>query len=256
MKRKSFLRNPVACAIFLAGLTMFSGCDKTGNENDEDVNTSTQTTAEFDNSNFGLYKGVIVGSSGTIMIEINNGNVEAKATLTIDGRTDKLTSTYSFVNGQAVVGAEFAGTFSNFTFSVNADGQNPTIANITIEGHDDVEVITAIIKETSTNVAMAYEGTIKGGNNASGAFNIVRNNNKFSVVSKTNDGGKSVIFNGTIGNDGSFNSSFTISNYHPGVDVRFNISGTFSGNTVSGTWSNSWGENSTNSGTFSGTKTL
>jgi hypothetical protein len=266
MNNKLKLSNVVAIAICLAGVTMFASCDKEekesenskGNETTTSNNTettSTETTAEFDNSSFGLYKGVIVGSTGNIKIEINNGNNTAKAYISIDGQNDELTTTYTFANGQAIVNAAFNGTLSNFTFSVDADGKNPVIANINIEGHSNVDA--SVFKETSVNVASAYEGTLIGGNNASGTINVVRNNNSFSAISANhNDGGKSVILNGTINADGSFSASKTVENYHPGLNVMFNVSGTFNGNQVSGTWNNSWGEGETNSGTFSGQKTL
>jgi hypothetical protein len=252
-KRKLNLRNVVAIAICLAGTAIFSSCGKDDNGGSNGTK-STETTAEFDNSSFGLYKGVIVGSTGTIKIEINNGNNTAKAYLSIDGRKDTLTSGYTFSNGQAIVNATFTGAFSSFTFSVAADGKNPIIVNITIEGHSDV--VVNILKETSNSAAMAYEGTSVGGNNHLGTFNIVRNNNTFSAVCKNNsDGGKAFSVNGTINSDGSFSASATVENYHPGLDVNFTISGKFDRNTVSGTWRNSW-SNGTNSGTFSGQKTL
>ncbi len=117
-------------------------------------------------------------------------------------------------------------------------------------------MIANIIKETSSNVALAFEGTYIGGNNASGTFNMVRNNNTFSGVSKGhNDGGRAFTFSGTINADGGFTSSFTVNNYLSDLDVDFTISGEFDGNQVSGTWSNG-GYGSTNSGTFSGQKTL
>jgi hypothetical protein len=193
---------------------------------------------------------VVVGSSGTVRIEINNGDDTAGASITIDGETDALTCAYTFVKGQAVENAEFTGDFSSFTFSVDADGKNPTIANIAIEGHD--EVVAAVSKETSTDVALCYEGTSVGGNDHSGVFNVVRNNDTFSGAARAVDG-FSCTLSGTIGSDGSF--SGTSKTKFNGLDVTLTYSGKFNGNNVSGSWSNSW-EGGTNSGSFSGQKTL
>ena len=56
---------------------VFSACES--KEKEVEQEKSKETTAEFDNSNYGLYKGVIVGSSGTIKIEVNNGSGIIKA---------------------------------------------------------------------------------------------------------------------------------------------------------------------------------
>ena len=237
----------------LASMAVFNGCkDK---ENGDEPVKSAETTAEFDKSNFGLYKGIIVGSSGTIKIEINNGNNVVKATITIDGKTDVLTCNSSPVNGQAMVNVVFSGSFSSFTFSVDADGKNPVIVNITIDGHSNVAA--AVAKETSANVASAYEGTGTGGNNARGVLNIVRNSNTFSGYYKSLDEqsqGLTFSVSGTVGNDGAF-SGTSKSKLGAVLDVTLTYSGKFSGDNVSGTWKTSW-EGGTNSGSFTGKKTL
>ncbi len=240
----------------LGAMTMIS-CDKGGGKEGQDDgnNASTETTAEFDESNFGLYKGVIAGSTGTIKIEINNGDDVAKATIVIDGETDELTTTATFIEGQPILNAEFTGETSSFSFSVNANGGNPVIMNIIIDGHENV--IATVTKEKSEDVSVCYEGTSVGGQDHSGVFNVVRNNNTFSGVSKGVDG-FTCIFSGTIKSDGSF--SGTTSTIFNGLDVDLAFEGEFDGNNVSGTWSNSWvtpdGHPGSNSGTFTGKKTL
>ncbi len=250
----------VLLGAFALGTIAACSDDNKNNENGNgngngNIGTSTETTAEFDESNFGLYKGVIAGSSGTVRIEIHNGNDISEATITMDDETDELTCTETFTKGEAIVEAEFTGEFSSFTFSVGADGSNPTIENITIDGHDNV--IATISKETSEDVAVCYEGTSIGGNEHSGVFNLVRNNDTYSGASKAVDG-FACTFSGTINNDGSFSgNTSTIFN---GLDVDLTYSGAFDGDNVSGTWSNSWvngeGVPGSNSGTFTGSKTL
>ncbi len=231
--------------------TKTATCAVTVTENEQPQDDrSTETTEEFDNSNFGLYKGVLAGSSGTIRIEINNGDNLARAIIVMDGETDILTSTATFTAGRAITGAQFTGEFSSFTFSVDADGGNPTIATITIEGHDSV--VATVAKETSRSVTLCYEGTSTGGNDHRGVFNLVRNGNTYSGVSNAEDG-FSCSFSGSIAADGSF--SGTTNTTFNGLAVKLNYSGRFTGDKVSGTWGNSWsvnGETFTNSGNFSG----
>ncbi len=235
--------------------TMAACSNGENNNNNADTGTSTETTAEFDESNFGLYKGVIAGSSGTVKIEIHNGNDIAEATITMDDETDELTCTETFTEGEAIVDAEFTGEHSSFTFSVGANGSNPVIENIAIVGHGTV--IAQVSKEQSENVAVCYEGTSVGGQGHEGVFNIVRNDRIFSGVIKAVDG-FSCTLHGNIESNGSFTgSSLTVFN---GLSVTVYYSGRFNGDNVSGTWSNSWvnnnGDLGSNSGSFAGSKTL
>jgi hypothetical protein len=210
-----------------------------------------ETTAEFDNSNFGLYKAILVGSSGTVKIEINNGNNEAKAYIAINNKTDELTGTNTFIKGQAIDNATFVGAFSSFTFSVESDGTNPVISAIQIEGHDDV--LVAVLKQTSTNVASAFEGTSVEGNDHKGVFNIIRNDNAYWGISRGADG-ISYSFKGDIGKDGSVRGSSQTT--FMGLEVTMTYSGKFDGNgAISGTWTTSW-KGGTNGGSFTGKKTL
>ena len=249
------LRNLLVITTCLAATLMFSTCNSKEDEPDPEteITTSTETTAEFDKSNFGLYKGVIAGSSGVIRIEINNGINKVEAYITVDRRMDLLMSASTFTSGQAIDNAVFTGSFSSFTFSVDADGKNPVITSINIEEHDNV--LATVSKETSADVSSCYEGTATGGNNYKGVFNVVRNNNVYSTIIKGNDG-SSYLVNGNIDSSGSF--SGTSKTEFNGLDVTMTYSGKFNGNNVTGTWQTSWtGEaTGTNSGSFSGSKTL
>ncbi len=255
------MKKPVTLALIAAfALGAMTSCDITGgeegNDNGNDDGKSTETTAEFDNSNFGLYKGVIAGSSGVVRIEIHNGDDLSEATMVIDGLTDELMCEEEFANGEAIVEATFTGEISSFTFSVGADGRNPVISNIAIDGHDSV--IGTVTKETSEHVSSCYLGTSIGGNDHRGTFNIVRVGNTYSGVSKGEDG-FSCSFSGSINGDGSFSGNTgTVFN---GLNVDLSYNGRFEGNgngNVSGTWSNSWvtpdGTPGSNSGTFSGSR--
>ena len=238
-----------------ADATKTASCTVTVTKSDEQPgDTSTETTTEYDNSNFGLYKGVLAGSSGTIRIEIKNGDNNVQAVIVMDGKTDILTSTAQFTAGQAITGAQFTGAFSSFTFSVDADGGNPTIVTIAIEGHD--KVVATVEKEKSNDVAVCYEGTSVGGNDHSGVFNVVRKNNTFSGVANAVDGFSCTV-RGNVAADGSFTG--TSNTTFNGLAVRVTYSGRFAGDKVSGSWTTSWnagGTPQTNSGTFNGSATI
>ena len=64
-------------------LTLFSSCKKEKNYNSfSDV---PQTKAAFDNSSSGIYKGVFIGSSGTIVMDIGNTTKDSNIVrITID----------------------------------------------------------------------------------------------------------------------------------------------------------------------------
>src|SRR5690606_9656998 len=116
----------------------YQGCKKDNNE-DDDKNTCTQcvTTPEakaaYDNSSAGVYKGIVTGSSGTLVFYIGNENNEIKALLAFDGKSAVLTSTSlsSWTPGDAIEGAVFTGTLNNqtvqATFSVSDEGLNPSV---------------------------------------------------------------------------------------------------------------------------------
>ncbi len=49
---------------------------------DDGLTNVPEAKAEFDDSNFGVYKGIFVGSSGIVYVNINNtGSVSAKLTI-------------------------------------------------------------------------------------------------------------------------------------------------------------------------------
>ena len=63
-------------------------CGKSKTETNSSFATKAETKPQFDKSSFGVYKGVIVGSSGYIVFKINNGDNVVKGFLKIDGKED------------------------------------------------------------------------------------------------------------------------------------------------------------------------
>src|SRR6185312_5029597 len=93
-----------------------------------------------------------------------------KGYLTIDHTKDTLSTTQTLVAGQAINNVNFTGRISSMTLSVNADGSNATLSNISIVGHNNVTIF--IIHKNSTKQVLCYEGTYSG--NLSGTFNCAR----------------------------------------------------------------------------------
>jgi hypothetical protein len=136
--------------------------------------TTPDAKAANDASNKGVYKGVIIGSSGTIMFDLQNNGTTITATMVLDGVTVNLTASVSIVAGQSFV-APFTGTLNgqpvSITFSVGASGSTPTVTTSNIPGHPNSSF--TIIKETSTSLVEAFEGTYSTSQPESGIFNMV-----------------------------------------------------------------------------------
>ena len=120
--------------------------------------TTLHPKEQFNNSSGGVYKGVIVGSTGTIALYLYNTGTEVKALVAFDGQNGTLstTSLSAWAPGQPISNALFTGTINGqqveAMFSVEANGQNPTVT-VQIPGHT---VYVAIYKETSTTLIKNY----------------------------------------------------------------------------------------------------
>lgn len=121
----------------------------------------------------GIYKGIVVGSTGTIAIDIQNGSNVITATMVIDGVSVALTSNITVVDGESCV-APFTGILNGspvtMTFEVGLGGTTPTMVSSDIPGHPNA--FFELYKETSTSLIEGFEGTIKV-NGETGTFNIL-----------------------------------------------------------------------------------
>ncbi len=154
---------------------LFFACKKSGSEQTVDkhppgVPTAAETKAQYDNSSFGVYKGVVIGSSGIIILKINNGDNTTIAYLTIDNKKDTLTAVQSPVAGQPITNLQFTGRLSCMRLSANADGSNAQINNLTITGHPNASAI--VVHENSNRQVLLYEGTFTG--EISGRINFMK----------------------------------------------------------------------------------
>ncbi|MBK6381989.1 MAG: hypothetical protein IPP02_04440 [Chitinophagaceae bacterium] len=232
--------------ILIAIIIVFFSCNK------KDSSPATPAEkplaiASYDNSNYGIYKGVFIGSTGNVVINVNNDNT-LNAVLKIDGTTATYTSTQTIVQNQAST-INFVSGSNSFTFSVAATGGNPVISNINIAGHPAAGM--SVLKEKSDSLVKCYEGTFTGG--STGTFNMEIKNNLmnglYNEVGATNPPPK---MNGTITNNQLTASAPTDPQPGQCSYAGTTISGTISANgqTISGTYSNCYG-----SGTWTGTRT-
>lgn len=186
---------------------------------------SLVTKPQYNNTSFGVYKGVVVGSTGTIVFRINNGDNVLRGYLSIDNTKDTLSTSQTIVAGQPINNITFTGRISSMTLSANADGSNATLTNISIIGHSNVAIL--IIHENSTKQIFCYEGAYSG--NLSGTLNCARvganNGDTTYALAQFNDTLKLQRYAQVINNNTSIN-----------FGPVFVIQGSFSGNNFNGTW--------------------
>lgn len=226
--------------IILLLLSGFLACKKSDDKNPKSdpyqctaCIDAPEAKAEYDASSAGVYKGILVGSSGTIAWYLYNTGTEVKALVSFDGKSGTLTcpDLGSWVPGQPVSSALFTGTINNeqisATFSVGANGQNPQVT-VLIPGHD---VHIAIYKESSSTLIKSFEGTYSGDDN--GIFNMVFKGADFTII--TDGGGDPV--SGTLVN-GSIHLEFSGTTVTGSMQGNDEISGTWENadNAESGTW--------------------
>lgn len=148
----------------------------------------------------------MVGSSGVFKFVLKNGNDSVYCSTTFDGVTGMLTTTdlTSWTPGQAINRAKFTGKLGSTDvvvyLSCAANGSN-IVVDFQIEGHS---VVSTPIKETSTQIVKAYEGTYKTTNikdksiEDQGIFNFVLINNVAYGISYSNIDKESDNFTGRV----------------------------------------------------------
>ncbi len=166
--------------------------------------TTPDALAANNSSSKGIYKGVVIGSTGTIMFDIANNGSAITAILIIDGVTVNLTSLVSWVAGQAYT-APFTGLLNgnpvSINFSVGLSGNAPTVTSSNIPGHPVASI--NIIKESSSNLIECFEGTYSTTKPETGVFNLIvsRSLSLWTAVARKTGSSTSDTGNGTIAND-------------------------------------------------------
>lgn len=220
-------------AVIFGAITLSCSSDSSSGTS---LSNTPQAKVEFDNKNFGIYKGVFVGSTGTILFNINNEE-GLSVTLTINESTSTCTTTETVTLASAISGLTFTNGSSSFGFSVDSNGDNPTVNNDNISGHPNATIV--VLKEFSDSLVKCYVGTFNGDD--SGTFNFINEGNVIEGLGKPYDADSSTLLSGILSGT-SITGSFE--------------GGTFAGsqnnNNISGTWQNSASE----SGNWSGTRKL
>ena len=225
---------------------LFLSCSKEESEDDVYFATTPETTAENDGSAWGVYKGVLLGTEGSIKVTIYNGSSMAHIFIYEKGvLKDELSTTSEFTQGQPIVNAHFESENSSMDFSVNADGTNPVLENVMVSsGKTQINVDGYLVRETSDRQVLCYEGNYGGDDQ--GIFKCMINgtqlvgytlskltNEQYSANAPVFDNSFSAVF-GDISSGATFQGSFTLFN-------------------CSGGWSNT-GENE--AGGFGGKRSL
>jgi len=211
--------------------------DSSSTPQDDQLSTAPEAKEEYDASNYGVYKGVFVGSSGTVYVNINNsGSVSAK--MVIDGVTYNFTTSEAVSDGVAIVDLTFSNGSSSFDFTVQADGEDPLIENLNISGHPNPYV--QLFKEYSFAHIKCYLGTFSG--DETGTFNLATASDGYALGLAIPNGEIEAIYM-----DGSLEEKSITGTFEGGT-----FSGTINNNNVSGTWQN----DTPQSGNWTGTRKL
>jgi hypothetical protein len=219
----------------LAAIVAFSSCKK----DDEPATPYTCTAcvnapealAANDGSSKGIYKGVVIGSTGTIKFNIANNGTDITAVMVLDGVTVNLASTVAWVAGVPYV-ADFSGTMNGsavtISFSVGLDGSTPTVTSSDIPGHANATLVVA--KETSSSLIEAFEGSYSTTLPETGVFNI--------LLSRTLAlwGGVARITGGTAADDEDIDGTISNNSLIQGGVVTV---GTISGDQLNGSFTDS-----------------
>lgn len=230
--------------LFVAAMFVFSGCGD--DESGPTFASSPEARSENDASGKGVYKGVFIGSSGFVKVNVDNsGDGSISLTLNIDGESYNLTTdqTYNPEYGfEGMFSGLVDGSTATIGFYTNADGTSYGVFNINIPGHPNACI--QVVKEKSNALVRCFEGSYSG--SQSGILNFVLyGNSRWEAISRETGGTSCDDIEGTInGNNLVCNCDFD-GDGTPDVD----FTGTISGNNLSGTWSSSAG-----SGTWSATR--
>ncbi|WCL49986.1 hypothetical protein [Leptospira sp. GIMC2001] len=166
----------------------------TANNASTGLATTPEANAANDNSARGIYKGVIVGSSGNFKINYDNANTGSNVPVFEYSYTATGSATTSgSINGTASVsGNSHTLTFTQSPFSLTIVLSNVgVISSVTLQ-ISGTTVAVSLYKETSTSLVRMFEGTFTGnvivGNTDAytGVWNFTTNGeSSFSAATKT-----------------------------------------------------------------------
>ena len=180
----------------------------------------------FNTSNFGIYKGVFVGSSGIVLINLNNNNT-ISASLKIDG-VNYIFSTNESITENQQTEINFTNNDNSFVFNVSSTGTDPEITNLSIQGHPNAETI--LVKETSERLTKVFEGTYNGiDNDDAGVFNAIVSGSEMYVLAFSTMYSVFYTANGSVNNE----------NITGVTSTGTNFTGIIENDKMNGSWNNS-----------------
>ena len=180
----------------------------------------------YNTSNFGIYKGVFVGSSGIVLINLNNNNT-ISASLKIDG-VNYIFSTNESITENQQTEINFTNNDNYFVFNVSSTGTNPEITNLSIQGHPNAETI--LVKETSERLTKVFEGNYNGiDNDDAGVFNAIVSGSEMYVLAFSTMYSVFYTANGSVNNE----------NITGVTSTGTNFTGIIENDKMNGSWNNS-----------------
>ena len=229
--------------ILFTVLSALFACSKSGNElSADDFPSAPHALPAYDNTSFGVYKGIFMGTPGSFQLNIKNGNDIAEGYVFINNNiVDTLKTTHTFVSGAAIDNANFAGRTYSFNFSADANGNNVTISSVNVIGISNPQAYA--IHELSYSQVLCFEGRFNGDDR--GIFKCMAMNALIKGYAISDLSGETYQASGPVTNN-SFNMVFGT------VSSGATFSGQFTTIACAGNWENNiFGE----SGTFRGDRT-
>lgn len=238
-------------ALILSGM-MYTGCkdDDSGPYVCRDCVDEPEALAANDNSGKGIYKGLVLGSSGTIKLDIANSDGSISGVLQLDGKKYELhpEDGAEYVADEGFKGMLYGTMVTEddieIYFTANDAGTQYLVAHddVVIPGHDNAFI--SVMKEKSTELVEIFEGTYSGTDK--GTFNLFvrRNGDGFGIWAAVSRGpdGDNYFFEGSVEDD-------LLVGGGGGVE----ITGKIAGDNITGTWDDLTGDGS---GTWRGRRTL
>jgi hypothetical protein len=115
--------------ITIATLLFVASCSKSNDNNTQSEKPTAK--AAYDYSNYGYYKGVFIGSTGIIVVNIYNDNT-LSAYFKVDGADYNFTTTQTVQQGEGTI-LNFVSGGNSFTFTVDGKWSTPNYNKLSYE---------------------------------------------------------------------------------------------------------------------------